>query len=527
MQSRNPTGNKTHSRNFNIAIVLLIAAIGISIAVQGWNSRSMNFDNTNFIDDADQFLRHGTLPDRGDVSSYWVYATPGPAWLMMPGMLVFADPRLYEVLGSGLLFIGTLAGLFLIARKCFGSGCAYIALLLYGLSEIGIFYAGSLWSVGHPFFYVWTVYFCIRWIQEKSSNYLALAILVWSTGLYVDMVLAPAAFIFPVLFLIYRPRLKFAPLFAAAAMVLLIWFPYLRLQTTRNFVDLKSIVMRQSTGHPDYRASWCNPKLVARTWNSQESLVDSPEDSADNSNSGQSLPIRLLGKLKAKIRSMYGILGEGFTFNFDQPSWMPASTVVLFLLALSTFIFVTLESFFNSKFSKTSAWEKWLSALAGAAIVLAVLFNEIVVARLLSDDGVLSSSIVLRIRLAQAVLILSGIAILFWRNQIASLLRRVSASQSSRNDSFQYASERSLFAFGIVVPWVVLLLVVEPGHANRYWWLWSFQSLAIAAAVSFIPKRLGWPRAVTWVAQGFVVLAVATNPAVVSRSQAWAGTGWP
>jgi hypothetical protein len=190
MQFRNPTGTKIHSRNFNIVIVLLIAAVGISLAVQGWNSRSMNFDNSNFIDGADQFLKHGTLPDRGDVSSYWVYATPGPSWLMIPGMLVFADPRLYEVIGSALLFIGTLAGLFLIARKCFGTACAYLSIVLYGLSEIGIFYAGSLWSVGHPFFYVWTVYFCIRWIQERNSNYLGLALLVWSTGLYVDMVLA-------------------------------------------------------------------------------------------------------------------------------------------------------------------------------------------------------------------------------------------------------------------------------------------------------------------------------------------------
>src|SRR5262245_31246490 len=85
--------------------IALVAIVGLALAFQGWNSRLLNFDHVNFVDAAAQLRFHGVLPDRGDVSSYWAYATPGTAWLMVPGMFVFDDPRLYEAIGSGLLYV--------------------------------------------------------------------------------------------------------------------------------------------------------------------------------------------------------------------------------------------------------------------------------------------------------------------------------------------------------------------------------------------------------------------------------------
>ena len=196
--------------------VLLIAAMTIVLAFQGWNSRLMNFDHINFIDGADRLRADGTLPDRGDVSSYWAFNTPGPAWLMLPGMFVFHDPRLYEAVGSAALYVGTLWGLFLLARMCFGVGCAYLSVLLYGLSRNALFYAGSLWSIGHPFFFIWMIYFCVLWIRRNDSAYLAAALVMWGIGMYVDMVLAPAVLGVPVIWLFYRPRVSVVPLILGA-----------------------------------------------------------------------------------------------------------------------------------------------------------------------------------------------------------------------------------------------------------------------------------------------------------------------
>src|SRR5262245_40098618 len=87
------------------AAILLVALVGVSLAFQGWNSRLLNFDHINFVFGAARFLSDGVAPDRGDVSSYWAYATPGTAWLMVPGMLAFHDPRLYEAVGSVVLYV--------------------------------------------------------------------------------------------------------------------------------------------------------------------------------------------------------------------------------------------------------------------------------------------------------------------------------------------------------------------------------------------------------------------------------------
>src|SRR5688572_7372999 len=172
---------------WGIGVVCLVSAIGISLGLQGWNSRGLNFDLINFIEGAHDLLSKGTLPDRGDVSSYGSFSTPGTAWLMLPGVLVFADPRLFELVGSASLYFGTLLGLFLLARMCFGVWCASLSVLLYGLSKIALFYAGSLWSIGHPFFYVWMVYLCIQWIRRENSSYLAAAVIMLSLGMYVDL----------------------------------------------------------------------------------------------------------------------------------------------------------------------------------------------------------------------------------------------------------------------------------------------------------------------------------------------------
>jgi hypothetical protein len=238
---------------WGIGAVCLVSTIGITLGLQGWNSRGINFDHVNYIDGADNLLSTGTLPDRGDVSSYGSFATPGTAWLMVPGMLVFSDPRLFEVVGSVSLYLGTLFGLFILARMCFGVYCASLSVLLYGLSRSGLFYAESLWSIGHPFFYVWMVYFCIQWVRREDANYLAAAVVTWSMGMYVDMVIAPALFILPTMWLFYGPSLRVRPLLIAAAIVLAIWYPYLKFQVSRDFVDLRSMVFRQRIWPANYK----------------------------------------------------------------------------------------------------------------------------------------------------------------------------------------------------------------------------------------------------------------------------------
>src|SRR5207244_8404193 len=84
---------------------------------------------------------------------------------------------------------------------------AYLAVVLYGLSGLGLFSAGSLWPIGHPSFYVWMAYFAILWVARKDAKYVAAALVVWTVGMYDDMAITPAALVLPALWLIYRPPL--------------------------------------------------------------------------------------------------------------------------------------------------------------------------------------------------------------------------------------------------------------------------------------------------------------------------------
>jgi hypothetical protein len=510
-----------------VLAVLVIGTIGVLLALQGWNSRSMLFDNLNFIDAADQLLKSGTLPDRGDVSSYWVYATPGPAWFMVPGMLIFSDPRLYEVIGSVFLYAGTLAGIFLIARMCFGVRCAYLSVALFGLSRIGIFYAATLWSIGHPFFYIWAAYFCIRWIRERNSNYLAAALSIWSIGMYVDMVLAPAAFMFPALWLIYRPRLKLAPLAVAAAITAVTWFPYLRLQVNRDFVDLKSLVMRQHDRPVDFKKAWCQPALTAHALSGDNDSAGA-ESLLTINDSAASLPeqVTWYDGVKSRIRGVYGKLSESLPYNFDQPSKIPGSAWILLMLLLATLLYVAIRELFSITFVARLDSPYWIGALAWMAIVLSVLINEYTVAHILSANGTLASLTVLHVRIAQAAFFLGGLFLIWSRSKVPGFLERLAVDRSAGNGNEQRAGNQALFAILMTVPWLVMLMIAEHGTDNRFWWLWSVQVIPIAAAVTYIPERLGWPRITAWLASIAVLTMLLTYPELGLRLQAWSGSGW-
>src|SRR5262250_814163 len=157
------------------AIVLLVTIIGMLLTLQGWKSRPPAFDMLTYFNSAERLLKTGTPARYGDVSSYGSFPPGGTTWLMAPGMLLFHDPRLYEKFGGTLLHLGTLLGVFLLARRSFGMRCAYLSVILYGLSGLGLWFAGSLYPIRHPFFYVWLAHFAVRWVTCRGAKYLAAA----------------------------------------------------------------------------------------------------------------------------------------------------------------------------------------------------------------------------------------------------------------------------------------------------------------------------------------------------------------
>jgi hypothetical protein len=474
----------------------------------------MNFDHINFIEGAASLSSDGVLPDRGDVSSYWTFATPGTAWLMVPGMLVFRDPRLYESVGSATLFVGTLIGLFLLTRRVFGVRCAYLTLVAYGLSRNGLFNAGSLWSIGNPFFSVWMVYFCVLWVNRNDAVYLTLAIVTWAVGMYVDMVLAPALFMLPAIWMIYRSQIRLAPLVIGACTVLAVWYPFLKFETTRDFADLKSIVALKKIQPADYKASWCVPELTVQKPNGATINAVPPLP-----------PQTMLEPLKERIRRRATPLKEGLLFNFDQMTWTPLAALPLLALGMITLGVIGLQrpvpAFDRLEVGRQRAW---IVRSGWACLVLALCVNEILIARALSTNGDLVASTAWTIRTVQACFFLAGLMLLVFARQAAELRRDLSENIDRRADS-QYRNS-GLFAVSLLVPWLVLMVVAEPGHAVRYFWIWPLQLVLVIAAVTYVPERLKWPPRFAILCQVTLITVLLTHPWFLTPVREWIKNGW-
>jgi len=403
--------------------------------------------------------------------------------------------------------------------------------LLYGLSRSGIFFAGSLWSIGHPFFYVWTVYFCFLWVRQNDSGYLAAALVTWSVGMYVDMVLAPAVFILPVLWLIYRPKVRIAPLALAVAVIAAVWYPYLRLEKNRDFTDLKTLVLRQRIHPSDYKGSWCMPTLALKkvngTGDSSGAEPDPPYSQIPDASAQPAKVHTGFGDLTEKIRLRYTTLGDGLVFNFDQMAWTPLAYLPLQLLGMTTLAFIALQASARSRaFANSGNWLVWIPRFAWLLVFLALVVNEVFVARFLSANGSLNRVTILNIRMLQAILLLTGLGLLVWKKSLTDLLRGLIVQLKAESDSSQTQVNCTLFGLCLLVPWATLIMVVEAGNQVRYWWLWPLQIVPIVAAVTYIPERLKWPRAAGLIGQIGLVLMLLSHPWLSSPVKAWAGSGW-
>lgn len=186
---------------------------------------------------------------------------PGPAWLYVPGVLAFADARLFELVGSSLLQAGTLTGLYLLVRLAFSEAAARLAVVLYAFSPIGLFFGSSLWPRGHPFFAVWFVMCVVRWAGERRPIYLASALLTLALGMYVFPELAPLALLVPIVWYLHRPPVAVTSVLAATALCGIVWFPYLRFEALRQFDDVTAILWRTDITPADYHRFWCEPRL--------------------------------------------------------------------------------------------------------------------------------------------------------------------------------------------------------------------------------------------------------------------------
>ena len=510
----------------SMLVVLLVATIGGSLALQGWKSRTPAFDLLLATEGAHEFVLHQRFPDRGALASFAAINPPGGAWLMVPGVFLFTDPRLYEFVGSLSVYTGTLFGVFLLARTYFGMRCATLAVVLYGLSGVGLLVAGSVWDrLALQFFYVWMVYWTVQWVTERNSKYLVAAILALATGLYVFLEMAPAIFILPITWMVYRPPVKLQPLFFGGLLILVLWVPYIRLEFTRNFADLRSLVLREQILPVNYRNSWCDPDLILHSLekSSIANIADRPLNGADT------ISTTVLNRL-SPVWERVKFVTIALSSNFQDAAHVRGGSIALTIAVLTCLFLLTLSGVSAATAGRIAdRIGFWLPRFATGMIVSGVVANELIIARYLSMDGILESTTVSGIRLLQLILVLSGLALLILRKPTARIGKQVVIRMAESNQTAQHLAHPKLLipVLSLVIPWVILLLMVENlQHLVRFWWLWPIQVVALAAFVTHIPSRLQMPPMVVWIGSFLLISMTLSNPMILSRVEDWLKDSW-
>lgn len=517
---------KRRQHIYGLAGVALVTAIAVALTVQGWRSRIPAFDLLTYIHSAHDLLATGALPEHGDTGSYGSFKPPGTTWLMMPSTILLGDPRLSEYAGTALLHFATLLGVFLLARKYFGTWCASLAVMLYGLSDIGLFLAGSLWPNGRPDFFIWVVFLASEWVTRRDAKYLAAALAVWGLGMYVDMGITPAFFIFPALWLYYRPPVRAAPLLVAGALVVAVWSPYLRFEATRGFADLKSQLLQLNIFPANYRDAWCNPSLVLRSL--EEEAAGERREISRLSDAALTAPNQL-SILAQPLSLLEGVVRDKLLSNFEPVAPIPGASLALLLMVLISLIALSVPGALAPSTEDTGRRgprRAWWAPLAIGMVVLGVTANEFILSLLFGAGGNLPEPALSNIRKIQKILIMSGGALLAgrWVTLIAGRwLERIGVHIQTEDS----AEKTRLLVLGLAIPWFVLFLLSEAGKPERLWWLWPLQVIFLAAFVTRVLRRLGAARPVVYASQALLIFTILFNPFMQWRVDAWRREGWP
>jgi Dolichyl-phosphate-mannose-protein mannosyltransferase len=504
-------GDRIFRRPVATAAVLLLAGFGVVLILQGWRSRIPRFDMAMSIQSAQRLIDEKEMPDKGILTSFVSFTPPGVTWLLLPGVLVFHDPRLFEYIGSLGLYVATLFGIFFLAQRYFGTGTALLAVALYGYSELGLTAGSTLFlTYTTRCFYVWMIYCVGRWVGDDNPNFLAGALLTWAIGMYVFMEMAPAILVVPIIWVLYRPSVRAAPLAAVAALAMVLWFPYLRFETHRHFIDVRSQVFRQSLEPVDFSTAWCNPSLVPRNWRNDMARTQALKMSQSTES-----PTRAARRWASERVNIL----VGNTLTSFRSSAFPGAPIALFALTL-----VGLAACLLARDEKIEtrdlnvSWRHRIAWFAYGAGVLGILLNEFVLEPFVSADANLQPSSILVIRVVETSLLATAILSFIYRDTIATRIATVQRVLSAPSTGTR------VLGTSVAVPWVVLFLIAD--QERRFWWIWPLQVTLLAVSVAYLPTRLGrFPHGV-WIGSLAVVLTMAANPVLASRVHDWFRNGW-
>lgn len=213
-----------------------------------WPSAFFNYDLIHDLLNARRLLETGSLPVHGSVASFGVFNPPGVAFGLLPGYGFFpTEPAL--AMHSMTIFLSALAvaGIFLFLSRRFGWGIAVWACLIYLVSSTGCYFIAEMRPRAHPVFVIWILFFLDLWVSERKAWAAFPVIFLQAAAMYWMLEITPFLLAIAAAVALYRAPIRWRWIAAGAALSLGLWFPYLKFQYERGFLDLRVLLVEQKS----------------------------------------------------------------------------------------------------------------------------------------------------------------------------------------------------------------------------------------------------------------------------------------
>jgi len=220
------------------------------------------------------------------------------------------------------------------------------------------------------------------------------------------------------------------------------------------------------------------------------------------------------------VSGRVGVVTQFWSANFTQARG-PAAPFGLFLLTIlgiGASLIGARQRAGAPHSQQETLGRDWLKWPAVCLAILGLALNEFTLPRWISADGVLASSSIQTIRVAQVGLLLTALLLVLMRNAAPAAwnyLRRVLTQPSW---------QATVFGTCLAVDWLLLLLVSS--QERRFWQLWPLQVIALSAAVVYLPRQFRLPRPARWLATAAVCIVVLSNVVLRSRISSWHDQGF-
>lgn len=437
-------------------------------------------------------LEEGRLPRHGSVASFFALNPPGIAYAHVIGLLVRPDNPLQAVqFGALAVNLITMMGLALILQRTLPIWAVLLGILTYALSDIGLFYSYWLWPRGHGCFLVWFIWGALRWVIDGKPSGLGVSLLACTLGMYWFLEIAPLIAVIPVLWMIGHPPVKGRQVVGVAIISLAVWSPYLKHQFERSLIDLRVLLVDQTSPYDfdDLRRSALD-KVEIQTLSKRPKnwKVDWQQVADDESKPCKSSHVANFGWICSDYRPVEFRGVRGFNFYFLEQGnafGFQGTDGHLFILRENGWEAQSTEGFLVPELAQLEP----ISVPADQPIWIRF-WNHIILSNVPDSERILPVHLFAILMIATPILIIM--------NRVRNRRRRIGADQKAER-GFQL-NEIQVVLLCVAIPFLILAFLSSPisewhDYKRRLYWLWPGQiAFAILAWKVFqqVHRFAGW-----------------------------------